>query len=263
MAMGDCAMDRICIAGTAAALMLAIVWSAGADPKQAEKPSKLVPSEPAAADRRDKDTESKRDSKMPIFIPRDEGAPQARVRGASRGPGFEKVPSVDALVPEQVGYTLDAQPTLYWYLSDSTERRVDFTLHAADSKSVDPEFETALRGPLAAGINRIDLASYGVTLKPGVIYMWYISLFPHSDSESDARVSGGAIQLMTTPPELQVQLDAADTEQRPFVLAAAGIWYDALGVLSESVRSGSDRTRPRAQRAALLEQVGLGNVVVP
>ena len=68
---------------------------------------------------------------------------------------------------------------------------------------------------------------------------------------------------MTAPPELQKELDAVDAEQRPFVLAAAGIWYDALSVLSESVRSYSDGTRPRAQRAALLEQVGLGAAVVP
>ena len=256
-------MDRVRIVGTAAALMLAMAWSAGADPKQAEKPSNPAPSALEAADRRDAGTESKKAAKVPIFIPRDEGAPRARVRGASRGPGYQKIPSIDALVPEQMGYTLDAQPTLYWYLSDSTERRVDFTLGAPDSGSVDPEFETTLIGPLAAGINRIDLASYGVTLESGVTYMWYVSLFPDSDSRSDARVSGGAIQLMTAPPELQKELDAVDAEQRPFVLAAAGIWYDALSVLSESVRSYSDGTRPRAQRAALLEQVGLGAAVVP
>jgi hypothetical protein len=68
---------------------------------------------------------------------------------------------------------------------------------------------------------------------------------------------------MTAPPELQQELEAADAEQRPFILAAAGIWYDALSVLSEGVRNSSSSARPRAQRAALLDQVGLGTVVVP
>jgi hypothetical protein len=237
--------------------------AAGAASKEAETPLNSVPSASGAADRTDAAAESKRVAKVPIFIPRDQGVPRVRVRGASRGPGFEKTPSIDALVPEQTGYTLNAKPTLYWYLSDSTDRRVDFTLDAQDSDSVDPEFETTLRGPLEAGINRIDLASYAITLTPGVTYMWYISLFPDSDSRSDARVSGGAIQLMTAPPELQDELDAANSEQRPFVLAAAGIWYDALSVLSENARNSADSARPRAQRAALLKQVGLGTVVVP
>jgi hypothetical protein len=254
-------MGRVRIAGTAAALSLAMVWAAGADPKEAEKPPIPDPSAPGSVDRAD--AESKQVARVPIFIPRDAGAPRARVRGASRGPEFANTPSIDALVPEQMGYTLDAQPTLYWYLSNSTDLRVDFTLDAQDSESVDPEFEITLRKPFEAGINRIDLASYGITLRPGVTYMWYVALFPESNSRSDARVSGGAIQLMTAPPELQQELEAADVEQRPFILAAAGIWYDALSVLSEGARNSSSSARPRAQRAALLEQVGLGTVVVP
>jgi hypothetical protein len=234
-------MDRIRIAGTAAALILTTASERAAD----EQPD----SDPAV--------------RMPIFVPRDVGAPQARVRGASRGSDFAKIPSIDALVPEQMGYTLDPQPTLYWFLSDSTDRRVEFTLDAQGSESPDPQFETTLSPPHDAGINRIDLASHGIELKPGVTYMWYVTLLPDPESRSDARVSGGAIQLMTAPPELREALDASDAEEHPLILAAAGIWYDALSVLSEGVRSQSVGAQRGAQRAALLEQVGLGSVVVP
>jgi hypothetical protein len=68
---------------------------------------------------------------------------------------------------------------------------------------------------------------------------------------------------MTASPELQQELETADMDQHPFILAAAGIWYDALGVLSEGTRSASGGAHRLAQRAALLEQVGLGAVVVP
>jgi hypothetical protein len=252
-------MKRVHIALSAAALSLALAWVAGADPKEAEKaPVRATPEAAARANEK-----SEKVAPVPIFIPRDAGAPEARVRGASRGSDFAKIPSIEALVPEQMGYTLDAQPTLYWYLSDSTDRRVDFTLDAQDANSADPESEFTLRGPHEAGINRIDLASHGVTLRPDVTYMWYVTLLPDPPSRDDARVSGGAIQLMTTPPELQHELDAADADQHPFILAAAGIWYDALSVLSEGVRSASGGAQRGAQRAALLKQVGLGVVVAP
>jgi hypothetical protein len=252
-------MRRVRIAGTAVALSLASAWAAGADPKQTEKPADPVVRE--TADR--EEAETKIATRVPIFVPRDVGAPQARLRGASRGPEFAKIPSIDALVPEQLGYTLSAQPVLYWYLSDPTDRRVEFTLDAQDSESENPVLEVTLAGPHEAGINRIDLASYDVTLKPGVTYMWYVTLLPDPESRSDARVSGGAIQLMMAPPELQNELDAADADQHPFILAAAGIWYDALSVLSEGTRSASRGAQRDAQRAALLEQVGLGAVAVP
>ncbi len=252
-------VERVRIAAAAAVLSLAVAGTAGAEPKQEEKAP--VPVTPKATDRTD--AESKKVYPVPIFVPRETGAPSARVRGATRGPEFEKIPSIDALVPERVGYTLNAQPTLYWYLSDSTDYPVEFKLVALGSQSADPEFKTTWNGPRDAGIHRIDLGSYGITLRPGVTYMWSVTLLPDASSRSNARYSTGAIQLMTAPPALQDALDAASAEERPFVLAAAGIWYDALSVLSESVRSYSDGTRPRAQRAALLEQVGLGAAVVP
>ncbi len=93
--------------------------------------------------------------------------------------------------------------------------------------------------------------------------MWYVSLLPDPDGRTDARVSGGAIERMSAPPELKAELDAVDADQRPFVLAAAGIWYDALAVLSAGAGDATRGAQPRARRAALLQQVGLGNVAVP
>jgi len=251
--------QRVPITAIAAALSLALVWTAGADPKQAQKTA--LSAEPEAAGRAQ--VEPQKLAKVPIFIPCDEGTALARIRGASRGPNFAEIPSIDALVPEQVGYTLSGQPVLYWYLSNPTDRRIDFTLDTQEAGSADPVFEVTLPAPHEAGINRIDLASYDITLKPGVTYTWYVTLLPDPENRSNARVTGGAIELMTASPELQQELETADMDQHPFILAAAGIWYDALGVLSEGTRSASGVANRLAQRAALLEQVGLGVVVVP
>jgi hypothetical protein len=44
------------------------------------------------------------------------------------------------------------------------------------------------------------------------------------------------------------------------VLAEAGIWYDALDSLSMQIEAAPENENLRAQRAALLDQVGLEDV---
>ncbi len=189
----------------------------------------------------------------PVFVPRDRGAPVARVGGATRGIETAKIPSIEVLAPERLGYTLDPQPSLYWSISDATDRRVKISLEKLGSDPPRTVFEAVLEGPLEAGVHRIDLARHGVTLEPGVIYMWYVRL----DPRSDGRYGGGGIQRVAAPAELEAELAAADADRKAFILAEAGIWYDAIGVLSEQIESGSAVELARAQRAALLEQVGL------
>ncbi len=190
---------------------------------------------------------------MPVFIPRDAGAPLTRVGGASRGIEIEKIPSIEVFAPEQPGYTLDPQPSLYFSLSDSTERRVEIRLIGQQSDPPETLLEAMLEGPFAAGVHRVDLERHGVSLKPGVLYMWYVWL----DPRSEGRYGGGGIQLVEASAELQSELAAAGADRNALVLAKAGIWYDAIGVLSERIESEPASGLPRAQRAALLEQVGL------
>jgi len=188
---------------------------------------------------------------MPVFVPRDMGAPVARVGGGTRGIETVKSPSIEVLAPERLGYTLDPQPTLYWSLSEATDRRVEIRLNDHGSDPPVTVFETLLEGPLESGIHGIDLARHGVTLEPGVVYMWYVQLNPRSDG----RYSGGGIQRVLASTELNAALTAAPADRKAFVLAEAGIWYDAVDVLSEQVEGGT--AGALAQRAALLEQVGL------
>jgi hypothetical protein len=55
-------------------------------------------------------------------------------------------------------------------------------------------------------------------------------------------------------------LAAATPARVPFILAAAGIWYDAIGDLSARIEASPGDTQLRVQRAAQLEQVGLAAV---
>ena len=99
------------------------------------------------------------------FVPRDLGAPEVpQIGGATRGAKTARVPHIHALVPSQVGYTLEASPTLYWRLSHDTEHRVDFTLTGPGDAG--PELQVTLPGPFTAGVHAVSLADPGFELRP-------------------------------------------------------------------------------------------------
>jgi len=191
---------------------------------------------------------------MPVFTPTNVGAPLTRLRGATRS-ATGSVPRTEALVPEVAGHTLQAQPVLYWYLAGKTDDRIDFALIGVDP--INPILETTLEGPFEAGIQRIRLADHSVNLLPNLEYQWFVRVIPNPDQRLYDRVVGGGIQRLEPSAELDAKLSAAQQGDAHYVLAEAGIWYDALDTLSLQIEAAPEDDNLRAQRAALFDQVGL------
>jgi len=191
---------------------------------------------------------------MPVFKPTNVGAPSTRLGGATRS-ATGTVPRTEALVPDMAGQTLQAQPVLYWYLAGKTDDRIDFALIGVDP--INPMLETTLKGPFQPGIQRIRLADYGVKLQPGLDYQWFVRVIPNPDQRLYDRVVGGGIQRIEPSAELSAKLAATPKDNAHFVLAEAGIWYDALDALSQQIAAAPDDENLRAQRAALFDQAGL------
>lgn len=194
---------------------------------------------------------------MPVFVPPNRGSPMARLGGATRSAGQGSLPRIEALVPEESGWTLREAPVVYWYLAEPTDTRIEFALRNIDAGEM--LVETALPKPKQAGVQRLDLADYDVKLQPGVSYQWYIKLVPNPSDRSYDRVVGGGIERVETSPELDAKLAAKDAS-RPHVLAEAGIWYDAVDVLSNDLDAAPGNRTLWNQRAALFEQVGLPEI---
>jgi len=182
------------------------------------------------------------------------GAPKARIGGATRSAGTDSLPRIEALVPEEPGLTLRGQPVLYWYLADATDARIDFVLLRLDPMKT--LVDTRLPRPAQAGVQRLDLARYGVTLEPGVSYQWLVKLVPNPDDRSYDRVVGGGIERVAADSDLEDKLAAPGASQ-PYLLAEAGIWYDAVDVLSRNIEAEPGNRSLWNQRAALFQQVGL------
>jgi hypothetical protein len=191
-----------------------------------------------------------------VYTPPKRGTPGGRVGGGTRS--LEQRPVIAVLAPDHVGLTIREQPSLYWYLSKPVSGMVEFTL--IDSTSLTPILETQLRTPLEAGIQPIHLSDYGIQLATGVSYSWFVALVLDTNRQSKDAVAGGMIERIAFVEALSVNLAFNESRDAGRRYAEAGLWYDAIAVLSERIDAAADDPVYRTQRAALLEQVGLPEV---
>jgi len=192
------------------------------------------------------------------FVPADRGAPMITVAAGTRGGPAPGAIWIDALVPQQVGLTLEEQPALYWYLSQGTASGVELLVTREQTST--PVLAASIGGPLKPGVQRIQLSDHGLHLKPGAAYRWRVTLIPNPKRAWEKIVTEGEIERIDPAPALQSELAGAEPAQACFILAEAGIWYDALAALSRRIDAAPDDETARWQRAALLEQVGLSTV---
>lgn len=183
-----------------------------------------------------------------VYRPPSQGASKARMGGGSRT--GVKMPTIEALVPEESGTTLSATPVLYWFCSEPSELQAEFSL--VDATTLDTLKRVKLARPLAAGWQAVDLAEIGVSLEPGVAYEWRVAVIAGTGKASDNAVAGGMIQR--AGPEAGVPLEGGSAVRRAAKLASSGIWYDAL---QELMRDADRDPAARKALAGLLAQVKL------
>lgn len=201
-----------------------------------------------------KSTES---ASMPVYHPPLRGAPGGRVGGGTRGIGDGLI-TLFVLAPNHVGLTVEEQPTLYWYLSKSTNLPIEVTI--IEDQAVYPLLEKRISLPVQQGIHPIRLKDYNIHLSPGKEYRWFLAAIPAPDRRSRDIVAGGMISRVWAQEALLRKLAQADRKEIPRIYAEAGIWYDVLAAISDLMDAAPDDTLLRKQGAALLKQVGLPEV---
>jgi hypothetical protein len=229
------------------ALALILAWGGIAlaqAPKDAPPPKAAAgaPSPPAKA------------APAVAYKPPARGAPQRRVGGASRGVATT-APVVSVLAPDHVGYTLEEQPDLYWFISRPSPVRIELTL--IDGRSPAPTKEVVLKGAERAGIQRFSLREHGVRLAPDTDYEWSVAIVPDAENRSADVLATGALRRVAVDPSLAARLPGLAGTARAAALADAGIWYDALATLGRQADADPADLAARRARADLLDQVGL------
>ena len=178
----------------------------------------------------------------PVYQPPSRGKPRGRVGGGTRGAGSTS-PALVALVPDHTGETVAAQPSLFYALAPLPPDGAKLVFALTSDESSEPLIEAELARPMVAGIQRIDLARYGVELRSGLEYEWSVALALEPDRRSRDQITVGWIER-TEPPAGLATNDAR-------ALAAAGFWYDAFASASADLRQ------------ILLRDAGLDALVPP
>lgn len=238
---------RLLLATALAVVVPAIAWAETVAAQETE----------VAAKSAEKSKKPAAKNTMPMFKPKNLGSPVTRLGGATRSTS-DLVPRTEALVPEVSGQTIASQPAIYWYLADATEHRIDFTLIRVDDGTT--LVEETLPSGLVPGIQRVALSDHGVKLEPGQSYQWFVAVVPRPEQPLYNRIVGGGIERVAASDALKEKLDATPDTEDYLVLSEAGLWYDAFDSLSMLIESSPDDASLRAQRTALLGQVGLGSV---
>jgi hypothetical protein len=192
---------------------------------------------------------------LPVFTPPPRGAPRMRVGGGTRQPFLADAPEMYALVPREPGLTIEAQPVLYWWLSKETDARMEFTL--VEVRSGEPLIDATLEGRFEPGFQALSLADLHVRLDVGKTYQWSMTYLTGPEGTASDIAAGGGIERVDPSEALRSALATASPTRIPLVLAAAGIWYEAISDLSARIEASPRDARLREERAALLDQVGL------
>jgi hypothetical protein len=190
-------------------------------------------------------------AEAPTYRPPLRGKPRARVAGGVRGVG-RGLPRIQVLTPPHTGRTVSSTPSFFWHLDRPLPPGADLVFTLVDEAGVEPLVEAPLEAPAGPGIQRIDLADYGVSLARGVEYEWSVVVVVDPDRRSLDVVSTGWVDRVEAPEPFE---DGAPSAAHAY--AAHGIWYDALAAASDRIEADPDDAGALAWRDALLRQVGL------
>jgi hypothetical protein len=188
------------------------------------------------------------------FRPPTTGAPSVRVTGGSRGAGDKSI-TLDVLAPDETGLTTKEQPSLFWYQSKPADAMFELTL--LQENKVDPIVRVRVDRATKAGIQRLNLSDHGAKLALGVEYQWVVALVTDPNARSSDLVASGVIKRVEPAAGLREKVEKAAPATRTELYADAGLWYDALAVMSDQVEAQPLNSNLHEARADLLRQVGL------
>ncbi|MFW9917293.1 MAG: DUF928 domain-containing protein [Candidatus Thorarchaeota archaeon] len=195
---------------------------------------------------------------MPVYKPPLRGAPVGRIAGGTRGILDEYPSLLCVLTPDDIGLTVQEQPSLYWFLSELPNYPIELTI--IEEGAIYPMLETPITAAERPGVQSVQLTDYNVRLQQGIQYKWFIAIVPDPDRRSKDILAWGAIERVESPEQLRTKLAQSDRAGIPHVYAEAGLWYDALTAISDLIDAYPNDMILRKQRASLLDQVGLTEI---
>jgi Domain of Unknown Function (DUF928) len=153
--------------------------------------------------------------------------------------------------PSVLGLTVSGNPTFWFYVPYQSKFSGKFVLENGENKTV-YEAPFTLNG--TPGVVQISLPS-SVSLQIDRQYQWHFKIYCQRGQPAIS-VAGKIKRINFPNPALRSQLEKATLSDRISILAANGIWYDALTAAGEIRKTDpNDGNWP-----SLLRQIGLSNM---
>jgi hypothetical protein len=201
----------------------------------------------------------------PSYTPPQVGAPNRRVGGGTRGTSDTPAPTLAVLSPQSTGYTQQAQPTLYWAISQAVDYPISIMLVETNPVSLEamqPLLEKRINVS-TAGIQSLSLKEQNVTLKAGVEYEWFVSVIRNPAKRSEDLTTTGVLKYIASgqAPKITSCLDKASESGEAYAnYAQCGLWYDAMDSLISQRDSKPNDVILKTAQQSLLNQVELPQV---
>lgn len=161
----------------------------------------------------------------------------------------------------EVELTLAARPTLFAYVSSSSDQAAELTVLNEKGDQIAYQKKFTIQG--GPGILALSLAGPDAPLAIGQPYHWYLSLICNPKDRSADVLMDGWVRRIEGDPQLASQLAAATPRDRPALYAEYGIWTDTLASLAELLQAQPDDLELQRDWASLLESVGLNQASQP
>ena len=144
-----------------------------------------------------------------------------------------------ALAPQQyIAETLSTEPTLTWFVPAEEAFQMEFDIYElVEGQSrlqiVDVKEDISLESSRYGYMSYTIPADFG--LKVGSTYFWRATLICNPDVRSGDMLVGGEFKIVSRSEGLS--LAEGDTVQQARQYAEAGLWHDAMALLSDNVLS--------------------------
>ncbi|MCF6205138.1 MAG: DUF928 domain-containing protein [Methylococcaceae bacterium] len=196
------------------------------------------------------------------YLPPDLGAPStSRLVGMALRSGGVDDFLLSVLTPAHTGLSLKAQPDIFWYTSKPVSKPFQFVEFVLISeKAHKPILRTHLASPKEAGIQKISLSKYGVSLEGDKEYIWSIALVPDPASRSHDFVTSGKIKYVKGNGLLFSTVKTSSDDSQPNIFAQKGYWYDAIASIITQTEQHPNDQGIRKKLTSLIEQVGLQQI---
>ncbi|MGI0488944.1 DUF928 domain-containing protein [Pantanalinema rosaneae CENA516] len=197
------------------------------------------------------------------YVPPNRGIPGRREGAGTRGNCLKGSKPLMPLVPgDAFSAGISDQPTFFWYVpsvvsSQTTPPRAEFKLFDGTTSIHSGAVDLMGGGKVIS--YRLPATVANTALQPGKDYRWQFSVICNVNGTRSISFVEGTFQRLQPSDDLMNQLNSSAPDERPKVLAAAGVWQDAIATLAAQRCTRMQDSKLLASWTRLLQSVQLGN----